>query len=79
MKNLLIRVIKFYQLIFSPDKGVLVKIGTKRPKTCVFYPTCSDYSIEAIQKYGFWRGLKMSIKRISRCHPWQKPTIDPVD
>jgi len=37
------------------------------------------YSIEAIKKYGFWRGIKMSTKRISRCHPWQKPTIDPVE
>jgi len=79
MKYFLIYIIKGYQAVFSPDKGVLVKMGLKSAKTCAFYPTCSDYSIEAIQKYGFWRGLYMSIRRVSRCHPWQKPTIDPVE
>jgi len=78
MNFFLIYLIKFYQKVFSPDKGLLVKIGLKKPTTCVFYPSCSEYTIQAITKYGSIRGVFKGFKRVARCHPWQKNTIDPL-
>lgn len=74
IKKILLTFISFYQLIFSPDKGIF----RRRMPTCVFYPTCSDYSHEAISKYGVIKGIFLSIKRIIRCHPWQKEHFDPL-
>jgi hypothetical protein len=68
MKTVLIKTINFYQKYISP---------LKKP-SCVFYPTCSEYSKEAVKKYGATKGLFLSIKRIFRCHPWQKNHIDLV-
>ncbi|HED38166.1 MAG TPA: membrane protein insertion efficiency factor YidD [Ignavibacteria bacterium] len=76
MKYIAISIIKIYQIILSPDKGILVKMGIKRASVCVFYPTCSIYTIDAIKKYGVVKGFILGIKRISRCHPWQKKHID---
>ena len=45
---------------------------------CKFYPTCSHYTAEAIEKWGLCRGLSMGLKRISRCHPFGPGGIDPV-
>jgi len=78
MKYLFIRIIKLYQNILSPDTGFFVKIGIKKSTTCVFYPSCSEYTIQAITKYGAIRGVLKGIKRITKCHPWQKNTIDPL-
>jgi putative membrane protein insertion efficiency factor len=78
MKSFLIHLIKFYQKVFSPDRGLLVKTGFKKPSTCVFYPSCSEYTVQAIEKYGSTRGLFKGIKRVTRCHPWQKNNIDPL-
>ncbi|MEF8846973.1 MAG: membrane protein insertion efficiency factor YidD [Candidatus Paceibacterota bacterium] len=64
--NPLIKIIKFYQEYITPYTG----------RHCRFYPTCSQYSITSLKKYGFWRGLWKSTKRISRCHPWNKGGID---
>lgn len=75
MKKIAISLINFYQKYISFDTGIFsVKKGT----TCVFYPTCSEYTKEAISKYGTIRGVFMGIKRILRCHPWQKEHIDPL-
>lgn len=79
MKKFLISLIKAYQKTISPDKGFLNKIGLKKSQTCGFYPTCSDYSIEALSKYGLFKGLFLSLKRVLRCHPWQKNFIDPLE
>jgi putative membrane protein insertion efficiency factor len=49
----------------------------KKP-SCVFYPSCSTYSKEAFIKYGFLKGFYLSLRRILRCHPWQKNHIDPL-
>jgi len=47
--------------------------------TCRFYPSCSHYGEEAFRKHGAWRGSTMTIKRLSRCHPWHDGGYDPVD
>lgn len=57
-----------YQRIFSPIFG----------QNCRFIPTCSSYSISALKKYGLIKGLSISIKRICKCHPWNKGGYDPV-
>ena len=60
--------IKVYQLIVSP----------LLPGSCRFTPTCSAYSQEAFVKHGPIKGLKLSVKRILKCHPWGKHGNDPV-
>ena len=69
MKKSLIFLIKVYRKIISALKG--------RP-TCIYTPTCSQYAIEALEKYGFMKGSFLSIKRILRCHPFAKGGYDPV-
>jgi len=63
-----IALIKIYQWIISPWIG---------PK-CRFNPTCSQYALEALKKYGLFKGTWLTIKRISRCHPWGGHGYDPV-
>jgi len=69
LKRILISVIKFYRHYLSPLK--------KRP-TCRFYPTCSQYALEAITKYGALKGTYLSIIRILKCHPFHPGGYDPV-
>lgn len=68
MKRLLLAMIRFYQKYLSP---------LKRP-TCRFYPTCSAYALEVIEKKGALRGGWMAIKRILKCHPFHDGGYDPV-
>lgn len=63
-----ISLINLYQKYISP---------LKKP-SCVFYPTCSEYTKQAVVKYGALKGIYMGFKRILRCHPWQKEHIDNV-
>ena len=69
MKKLLIQIIKVYRKYISPLKG--------RP-TCIYYPTCSQYAIEALEKYGVVKGTYLAVRRILRCHPFHKGGYDPV-
>ncbi len=48
------------------------------PSACRFYPTCSEYAMEAIEKHGLWRGIGMGTKRLLRCHPFHEGGFDPV-
>lgn len=68
MKTLLIWLVKGYQYLISPLLG---------PR-CRFYPSCSHYTIEALQKHGVLRGGWLAIRRILRCHPMNPGGIDPV-
>lgn len=68
MKRLLLAVIRCYRKYISPLK----------PPTCRFYPTCSAYALEAIEKKGALRGGWMAIKRIAKCHPFCDGGYDPV-
>ncbi len=74
MKSGIIRVIRAYQRIVSPDQGFFRFLFLK--PTCTMYPSCSDYTIGAVEKYGVFRGLFKGIRRILRCHPFQKKLID---
>ena len=76
--NTLIFIINLYQRTLSPDKGFIHKIGLTKGNRCVFYPTCSEYAVGTIKKYGMIKGSGLAIKRIGRCHPWQTPRIDKV-
>ncbi len=68
MKKIAIAVIKFYRLFISPLK----------PPTCRFVPTCSEYALQAIEKYGIVRGGSKAVGRILRCHPFHPGGYDPV-
>ena len=65
----MISLIRFYQLFISPLLG----------NNCRYYPTCSQYAIEAIEKKGIIKGSWMAVKRICRCHPWHDGGYDPVE
>lgn len=71
-------IITLYQKTISPDTGIFVKLKIQNPSTCTFYPSCSEYTKEAINKYGPIKGLFKGLVRITRCHPWQKNHIDPL-
>lgn len=68
MKKIFLALIHFYQHYISP----------LTPATCRFYPTCSEYTREAIEIHGPIKGLWLGIKRISKCHPFHKGGFDPV-
>lgn len=76
MKRVLLLAIKIYQKTVSLDHSWLHKIFGAG--VCRFYPSCSQYTYEAIDRFGFWKGLRMGIRRIGRCHPWNKGGYDPV-
>lgn len=77
MKKGIIFLIKVYQKTLSLDHGILGKISGK--KTCRFYPSCSQYTREAVEKFGIFKGLILGGKRIIRCHPWNGGGYDPVE
>ena len=66
--NILIRLIKFYRFLISPLLG----------HSCRYLPTCSEYSIEALKTFGFFKGIYLSCKRVLSCHPWANGGFDPV-
>ena len=68
MKKIFIFIITLYQKYISPLK----------PSTCRFYPTCSEYAIQALEKYGLFKGIWLATKRLSRCHPFNTGGYDPL-
>ena len=68
MKRLLLLLVQFYRSWISP----------LLPPSCRYYPTCSAYALEAIERYGAWRGGWMALRRILRCHPFHRGGYDPV-
>ena len=75
-KKIAIAIIKLYQKTLSFDHGPL---KTLYPNGfCRFYPSCSQYGIEAIEKYGIIKGGLKAIWRIMRCNPWNKGGNDPL-
>ena len=68
MKPLLLALIRFYQYAISPLLG----------RRCRFFPSCSEYAVEALEKHGALTGSWLALKRLSHCHPWNPGGFDPV-
>jgi putative membrane protein insertion efficiency factor len=68
LKLILLKILKAYKSFVSPFL----------PNACRFHPTCSEYMIEAVEKYGAFSGFYMGIKRLLRCHPFCRGGYDPV-
>jgi len=78
MKKILITIMKIYQKTLSLDHGWLGRL-LPYSRHCRFIPTCSEYSIQAVEKYGVVKGGWMGLKRVNRCTPWSKDDHwDPV-
>lgn len=69
MKFILLALIRFYRKCISP----------LFPPSCRFVPTCSQYALEAIEKYGAWKGGKLAVKRLLKCHPFHTGEHDFYD
>lgn len=63
-----IKLIRVYQVLISPLIG----------SNCRFYPSCSAYMIEAMERFGFFKGLYLGLKRLGKCHPLHEGGMDPV-
>ena len=68
MKTLLLTLLRGYKLGISPFLG----------QNCRFYPSCSDYAVEAIRLHGAGKGSMLTAKRLCKCHPWHPGGLDPV-
>ncbi|MBV8883207.1 MAG: membrane protein insertion efficiency factor YidD [Chroococcidiopsidaceae cyanobacterium CP_BM_RX_35] len=68
MKRLMILLIRGYRVLISP----------LFPPTCRYQPTCSQYALEAIERFGMWQGSLLSLRRVLRCHPFHPGGYDPV-
>ena len=65
---ILIKLILGYKFLISPLLS----------NSCRYFPSCSDYSVEALKEFGFFKGIYLSVKRILSCHPWSKGGFDPI-
>jgi putative membrane protein insertion efficiency factor len=81
------RFAKLFQKIMSAWISAFLKvmlliyryiISPLKPPSCRFYPTCSDYALQSIEKHGPLKGVWLTLRRLSRCHPWGSSGIDPV-
>ena len=68
MRSITLALIRFYKRFISPGLG----------SSCRYHPTCSQYTYDAVEKYGVAKGGWMGVKRIARCHPWHPGGYDPV-
>ena len=67
-RNLCVLILRAYRAVISPLYG----------DVCRYYPSCSSYTLQAIQQYGVVRGIWFGVRRIARCHPWAKGGVDDV-
>ena len=68
LTNILIKIIKGYKFFISPLFG----------HSCRYLPTCSEYTLVSLKQFGVVKGISLSIKRVSKCHPWGSSGYDPV-
>lgn len=84
LKKILLAFIKIYQKTISPDHGLISLAAggifgfLPSGGACRFYPTCSEYAHQVIEKKGSLKGLILAARRIIRCHPFNKGGYDPV-
>ena len=76
IKFLVLKLIRLYQNTLSLDHGPFRFL--KPHGQCRFYPSCSEYTYQSIEKHGFLKGSAKGVKRISKCHPWSDGGFDPV-
>lgn len=67
-RSLIVLILKTYKYCISPFLG----------NHCRFYPSCSSYAMESVQRFGIFRGGALALKRLGRCHPWNPGGVDPV-
>jgi hypothetical protein len=65
-------------VVIAALRGYKLCISPLLPSACRFYPTCSEYMMQAVEKHGAWRGLWMGTKRLAKCHPFHAGGVDPV-
>jgi len=70
LKNLAVKSVKFYRFLISPY------LASCFGQSCRFWPSCSEYSLLAFDKYGVKKGFWLTLKRIFKCHPWHQGGID---
>lgn len=68
MAKIVLALLRFYQYAISP----------MTPPSCRYVPSCSQYAVEAVRRYGAWKGGYLAAKRLARCHPWGGSGHDPV-
>jgi putative membrane protein insertion efficiency factor len=68
MARVLLALVAAYRYLLSPMLG----------RSCRFFPTCSEYAMEALERYGALRGSWLTVRRVARCHPWHPGGYDPV-
>jgi uncharacterized protein len=68
-RSLVVLILRFYQRWISPAFG----------QRCRYYPSCSEYAVQAIQRFGILRGLVLAGWRLLRCNPWSRGGFDPID
>jgi putative membrane protein insertion efficiency factor len=66
------------QLLILMVRGYQVTLSPLLPAACRYYPSCSAYAIEALERHGAWRGSWLALRRIGRCHPFHSGGYDPV-
>jgi putative membrane protein insertion efficiency factor len=74
----ILRAVPIKKLFIGLIKGYRYLISPLLPPSCRFTPTCSIYAMEAIERYGAWRGAYLAVRRILRCHPFCRGGYDPV-
>jgi len=77
MKKIILNLIRFYQKT-SFFHIYFFRMFYMSDKICRFSPSCSQYTYQAVEKYGSIKGLSLGLKRILRCHPWNKGGYDPL-
>lgn len=75
MKKIILRLIRFYQKT-AFFHGYFFRLFWISDRVCRFVPTCSEYTYQAVEKYGAFKGLFLGLKRIVRCHPFSRGGID---
>jgi hypothetical protein len=79
LEKIILKLIRFYQKTLSLDHGLFSYVNRISFLGCRFYPTCSEYTYQAVKKYGVIKGIFLGAKRVVRCNPLSKGGYDPVE